>query len=194
MKVKTRNQWSGILVAIILLALVGAIAWAWYTSVSNKKDEQRNISNYEECAEAGYPIMESYPEQCVTDDGRTFVRDVSEEVRQYEYLSEKGVKVEVTSPENDESPTSPFTVEGRVPGNWSFEASFPIELVDQEGNRLAMAVAQLDGDWMTEELVPFSAVIELTDYSGTATLILHKDNPSGLPENDDTVQVPIVVR
>ncbi len=29
--------------------------------------------SFEDCALAGYPIMESYPEQCSTPDGRTFV-------------------------------------------------------------------------------------------------------------------------
>jgi len=34
------------------------------------------ITNFEECAAAGNPIMESYPEQCRTSDGRLFVREV----------------------------------------------------------------------------------------------------------------------
>lgn len=32
------------------------------------------IRNFEQCAAAGYPVMESYPEQCRTPDGRLFVR------------------------------------------------------------------------------------------------------------------------
>jgi hypothetical protein len=35
-----------------------------------------DIRNFEECAAAGYPVMESYPEQCRTPDGRLFVRVV----------------------------------------------------------------------------------------------------------------------
>ena len=31
------------------------------------------IDSYEDCVEAGYPIMESFPEQCKTDDGKVFV-------------------------------------------------------------------------------------------------------------------------
>ncbi|CAN5844283.1 hypothetical protein BH23ACT12_BH23ACT12_13890 [soil metagenome] len=34
------------------------------------------IRNFEQCAAAGYPVMESYPEQCRTPDGRLFVRVV----------------------------------------------------------------------------------------------------------------------
>lgn len=32
------------------------------------------IRSFEQCAAAGYPVMESYPEQCRTPDGRLFVR------------------------------------------------------------------------------------------------------------------------
>ena len=33
------------------------------------------IEDFEDCVEAGYPIMESFPEQCMTDDGTVFVND-----------------------------------------------------------------------------------------------------------------------
>lgn len=32
------------------------------------------INSYEDCVNAGFPIMESYPEQCATPDGRSFTR------------------------------------------------------------------------------------------------------------------------
>jgi hypothetical protein len=35
------------------------------------------ISNFQECAAAGNPVMESYPRQCATKDGRTFIEDVA---------------------------------------------------------------------------------------------------------------------
>lgn len=35
------------------------------------------VNSYEECAAAGYPIAESYPEQCLAADGTTYVRDIS---------------------------------------------------------------------------------------------------------------------
>jgi len=33
------------------------------------------ITNFDECAAAGYPIQETFPEQCSTPDGRTFVNE-----------------------------------------------------------------------------------------------------------------------
>ncbi len=34
------------------------------------------VINFETCASLGYPIMESYPRQCRTPDGETFVEDI----------------------------------------------------------------------------------------------------------------------
>ncbi len=36
-----------------------------------------SISSFEDCVAAGYPVMESYPRQCRTDDGKHFVEDVT---------------------------------------------------------------------------------------------------------------------
>ncbi|MCB9362618.1 hypothetical protein H6504_04230 [Candidatus Woesearchaeota archaeon] len=38
------------------------------------------ITNFEECVAAGNPVMESYPEQCRTEDGKLFVREIAEPV------------------------------------------------------------------------------------------------------------------
>jgi len=34
------------------------------------------INSFEDCANAGYPVMESYPRQCRTPDGRNFVEEI----------------------------------------------------------------------------------------------------------------------
>ena len=46
---------------------------------------------------------------------------------------------------------------------------------------------------MTEDSVPFTATLEFTrpEYGETGALILRRDNPSGLPENDDAVEISI---
>jgi hypothetical protein len=41
---------------------------------SNYQISKSPINSFDECARAGYPIMESYPEQCRTPDGRNFTR------------------------------------------------------------------------------------------------------------------------
>lgn len=88
--------------------------------------------------------------------------------------------------------TSPLTVTGRARGNWFFEASFPVTLKDANGNILAQAPAQAQGDWMTTEYVNFSVVLTfVAPATPTGTLILEKDNPSGLPQNANELQIPV---
>lgn len=36
---------------------------------------EENITSFDECVAAGYPVMESFPEQCMTSDGRNFVNE-----------------------------------------------------------------------------------------------------------------------
>src|SRR5690606_22506193 len=89
--------------------------------------------------------------------------------------------------------SSPLNVAGVARGNWYFEASFPIEVVDANGKRLGLGIAEAQGDWMTEDFVPFESVIEFSAVPTTQTgkVILHKDNPSGLPEHDARVEIPV---
>ena len=36
------------------------------------------ITNFDECAEAGNPVMESYPRKCRTSSGREFVEEIKQ--------------------------------------------------------------------------------------------------------------------
>jgi hypothetical protein len=88
--------------------------------------------------------------------------------------------------------TSPLVVSGRARGNWYFEASFPVKLLDGNGNQIAIAPAQAIGNWMTTDYVPFSVTLTFpTPATATGTLILQKDNPSGEPQFDDSVSIPV---
>jgi len=87
---------------------------------------------------------------------------------------------------------SPLTVTRRARGNWYFEASFPVKLLDGNGNQIAIAPAQAQGDWMTVDYVPFSVTLTFAQpVTATGTLILQKDNPSGEPQFDDFVSIPV---
>ncbi len=85
-----------------------------------------------------------------------------------------------------------FSVRGKARGNWYFEASFPVQVLDKDGKVLFSGPAQAQGEWMTTNFVPFIANVKVPDsYIGPATLILKKDNPSGLPQNEASVSFPI---
>ncbi len=99
----------------------------------------------------------------------------------------------LSSPLPNTTVTSPLIVEGEARGTWYFEASFPVRLFDGNGNEIAVAPAQAQGDWMTEDFVPYSVQLTFTQPStSTGTLVLQKDNPSGLPENDESLIIPVL--
>ncbi len=88
-----------------------------------------------------------------------------------------------------------FTVQGAARGPWYFEASFPAVVKNAEGDIVGQGIAQAEGEWMTEELVPFVAPVTLPDDAhGVYALVLQKDNPSGLPENEASIEFPIFVQ
>lgn len=95
-----------------------------------------------------------------------------------------------------------FSVIGQARGFWFFEASFPIEVLDKDGKSLATGIAKAqpnpktrETNWMTENFVPFEADIKVPEsYIGPATLILKKDNPSGLPINEASFSFPITIK
>ncbi|HCC83219.1 TPA: hypothetical protein DEP96_00015 [Candidatus Uhrbacteria bacterium] len=101
-------------------------------------------------------------------------------------------QIHVTSPATYSTVLSPLTITGEARGSWFFEASFPIRLIDANNNVLATGIATAQSDWMTTNFVPFQASLTFpTPITANGTLILQKDNPSGLPEHDDELRVPI---
>lgn len=102
------------------------------------------------------------------------------------------MNIQVSSPHADAVIQSPLTVSGQARGTWYFEASFPVRLLDGNGNEIAVVPAQAQSDWMTEDFVPFLATLTFTaPATPTGTLVLEKDNPSGLPENAAEVRIPV---
>jgi hypothetical protein len=99
----------------------------------------------------------------------------------------------IDTPLPNQSITSPLTITGKARGMWFFEASFPIVLVDWDGKIIAQGHADAIEDWMTEDFVHFKTtlVYKTPFYGDHGTLILQKDNPSGLPQNDDAVEIPV---
>jgi hypothetical protein len=98
----------------------------------------------------------------------------------------------IETPNINETIQSPYTVSGKALGNWFFEATFPVKLVNESGEILSQTYAEAKEDWMTESFVPFEAVLDFNVLSDQkAILVLRKNNPSGLPENDFEISIPV---
>lgn len=103
--------------------------------------------------------------------------------------------ITVTTPLPNASVTSPLSISGEARGTWYFEASFPVKLYDANGKLLGSVAAQTINDWMTENYVPFTALLSFkTPSTATGTLVLEKDNPSGLTENANELVIPVTFR
>lgn len=116
------------------------------------------------------------------------------------YVSEHGIEIIVEEPISNAIISSPLIVKGLAPGTWYFEATFPVSIVDQDGKVVGESYAQARSDWMTENHVEFQAEVVFDQRSveggenvtkKQGKLILHRDNPSGLFENDDSVEIPV---
>lgn len=119
---------------------------------------------------------------------------ISDERDESEVMSDKGELLIMEFPKQQDIITSPLVVTGQARGTWFFEASFPVVLTNWDGLIIAQGIAQAQGEWMTEEYVPFEATLEFEkpEYGENGFLILQKDNPSGLPQHDDAVEIPIL--
>lgn len=146
------------------------------------------VTNFEECAEAGNPVMESYPRQCRAS-GQTFTENIGNELGKTDLIR-------IEYPRPNQTISSPLTITGQARGSWYFEASFPVVLTDWDGKIIAQGIATAKSEWMTTDFVPFEAtltfVVDKNTYSNRGSLILKKDNPSGLSEHDDALEIPII--
>ncbi|PIP55506.1 MAG: hypothetical protein CO183_00890 [Candidatus Zambryskibacteria bacterium CG_4_9_14_3_um_filter_42_9] len=115
------------------------------------------------------------------------------------HIQSKSDLIVLEEPKPMATVSSPLIIHGQARGAWYFEASFPVTILDGNGNVLVrtFASAVLDPNdpnstWMTEDFVPFESEISFDrPTTNSGTLVLEKDNPSGLPEHDDELRIPI---
>jgi hypothetical protein len=146
------------------------------------------VKNFSDCIAAGNQVLETYPAQCKTTDGLTFIQEIGNEL-------EKLDLIKIEHPRPNQEIASPLTITGQARGNWFFEASFPVKLVSDSGQIIAQSYAQAQDEWMTQNFVPFKSNLEF-NFGATTTgkLILEKDNPSGLAENADQLWLPVIIK
>jgi hypothetical protein len=105
-------------------------------------------------------------------------------------------QVTVSSPVSGQKIVSPVQVSGEAFGGWYAEGVFPIVITDLNGAVLGQGPAKTSADWaaaaLAGEKVPFTAKISFK--KGTAKqgyLVIKQDNPSGLPENEHEMKIPV---
>lgn len=186
----TRRFFIGRTIVCIILILIFGVYFIY------KKTTVKplvSITNFEECVSAGNAIMESYPRQCISKDKKHFVENIGNAL-------EKNDLIQLEKPLPNSMVSSPLTLVGKARGTWYFEGSFPVVLTDWDGKIIASGIATAQSEWMTTEFVPFTATLTFNtkdtsgQYSNKGTLILKKDNPSGLAEHDDALEIPVKIQ
>lgn len=101
--------------------------------------------------------------------------------------------IRVMTPHVGEEIVSPLRVTGLARGTWYFEASFSVKVVGADEKVLGIGVAQAQGNWMTDEFVPFLGEIYFDPVNEKiGFVIFEKDNPSGMPEKAASVRIPVM--
>lgn len=161
---------------IIFLAIGGLIAWQVYQQNTSNSSMQPTISP---------TTMNTPAETMEPSEMNTLTPAISATPIQSE-------NIKVTSPKSNAAITSPVQISGEAKGSWYFEGNFPVRLTDANGKEITNGVAKAKGNWMTENFVPFSATLTFQKpTTDTGTLILEKDNPSGLPQNAEKIEIPV---
>lgn len=167
----------GVVGLIAVVAVAAGVYLFMQYSDDTAKDDPKNTS-------------ETQKETTNTD---TSGDQTDEQVANTSFKSEKGVAMTITSPKTDSGLTSPLAIAGSVPGTWSNEGQFTVRLLDSDSGVLAEGSAKINGDWMSQNPVPFSATLTFDAPAAgtTGLLVLEKANPSGLEDSADSVTIMV---
>ena len=84
-----------VLIAVVLLFVVVSAFFLFYGN-----DEVEDVESFDDCMAAGFAVMESYPRQCIDDDGNVFIEEV-DMLDENDFVFEDGEDV-VIDPDGDE--------------------------------------------------------------------------------------------
>ena len=102
-----------------------------------------------------------------------------------------------SAPTTNYTVSSPLEVKGVIPAGWMFEGQLPIKLLDSKREIIVAtnALETTPGSWQSGEPTEFSTTLSwIASSLGGSTsgyLVISKDNPSGLPENDKSYEIPV---
>lgn len=83
---------------------------------------------------------------------------------------------------------------GQVKGGYFFEGNIVINILDMNKKVLKNSNAMATTEWTTSGPVSFEGNVDFTNVKkGPAYFEIHNDNASGLPENDKSILIPIVI-
>jgi hypothetical protein len=162
-------------IALVVLAAIVLFV------IKRKPQAGPQVTDFQSCQAAGGAITDGEPVTCTALDGHTFAEQVTQDP-----------EVVVDTPQYGDLVSSPLQVSGKARGFWFFEGQMPVTLKDDQGNVLVKTPAHANGDWMTQDFVPFTATLNFNPGDAQyGVLVIEKDNPSGDPQFDAAFAVPV---
>lgn len=136
-----------LIILIVIFGVLAVISGGFYFYLESKKVI---IDSFEDCAKK-YPVLESYPEQCNTPDGKHFVRELSQEEKQ-----KLAPSIELSSSLNTNSDLKIFRDEKE-----GIEFSYPISWMYEDKvtglNRYIVFGAPKEINHIGEKVAPYPA-------------------------------------
>jgi hypothetical protein len=75
-----QNLIKSLILATVFILLGAVVVYAYLISIgtgtSIRETAEQPITNFEECVQAGYAVLESYPARCITPEGESFTQVV----------------------------------------------------------------------------------------------------------------------
>lgn len=84
---------------------------------------------------------------------------------------------------------------GTIKGGYFFEGNILVNILDENKGLLRVGNGNAKTDWMTSGEVGFDTVLDFSGLKkGNAFIEIHNDNASGLPENDKSILIPVIIK
>jgi len=163
-------QLNKIILLIILVIIIGALAWKFFILPDNKITCTLEAKL---CSDGSY---------------------ASRILPNCDFAPCPGEKegILISSPKKNEKITSILEIKGEARGTWFFEAQFNALLLDDHGNKLGEAILTAKSDWMTEDFVSFEGELDFIPSSTSlGTLKFLSANPSGLLEHQKIFEMKV---
>lgn len=135
------------------------------------------------------------PDLCCEYELCTKLTSICEDKPQVLYSkSEKGIKLYINDVKENNTVQVGSILTGSITGGWFFEGELPVRVLNEDMEILDTLSAKATEDWMTEKEVTFELKLDV-DIQDSSKVILRfeRSNPSGLVENDDYVDFPVML-
>jgi hypothetical protein len=101
--------------------------------------------------------------------------------------------IELDTLRNNDTISSPLLIKGKINSSWMFEGRFPIVLLDDKRQPITQTLGEeaVPGSWTQEGMIDFQANLSFSTNAKAGFVVIKKDNPSGLPQNDQSQEIPV---